>query len=194
MGNDKRGSELITNDNRDVTFHIRPGLEIYGGFPSGGGLQNYENYPTILSGNLGNETYAYHVVLLLYNTLWGNVNDITVLDGLIVQEGKADINTNIILDAKNISRQEGGGVNANSGKYQFSNTVFHNNVANTGGGIYISDADITWLSNDVMNNSAPAGKGIFCKNTICNFGISNNITGITFEGGSAIFTNDNVVK
>lgn len=194
MGNDKRGSELITNDNRDVTFHIRPGLEIYGGFPSGGGLQNYENYPTILSGNLGNGTYAYHVVLLLYNTLWGNINDITVLDGCLVQDGNADTNTSIIIDAKNISRWEGGGVNVSSGKYQVSNNIFHNNVAYTGGAIYITDAEITWLSNDVMNNSAALGTGIFSKNTICNFGINNNITGITFEGGSATFTNDNVVK
>ena len=46
----------------------------------------------------------------------------------------------------------------------------------------------------MMNNSAALGTGIFSKNAICNFGINNNITGITFEGGSATFTNDNVVK
>ena len=151
-------------------------------------------FSAILSGNLGTGTYAYHVVLLLYNTLWGNINDITVLDGCLVQDGNADTNTSIIIDAKNISRREGGGVNVSSGKYQVSNNIFHNNVAYTGGAIYITDAEITWLSNDVMNNSAALGTGIFSKNTICNFGINNNITGITFEGGSATFTNDNVVK
>lgn len=100
MGIDKRGTEMMTNDNRDVTFHIRPGIEIYGGFPSGGGIQDYENYSTILSGNLGNGMYAYHVVLLLYNSLWGNVNDITVLEGCLVQDGIADTNNSISVDAK----------------------------------------------------------------------------------------------
>lgn len=36
-------------------------------------------------------------------------------------------------------------------------------MAYAGGAVYINDAEITWLSNDVMSNSAPFGKGILVK-------------------------------
>ncbi len=91
------GVEMTTADVRDVTFHLRDGVALYGGFPNGGGTRNITANPTILSGDfIGDDTItgsgatisinnasenAYHVVL--------SVSDATttILDGFTVRGG-----------------------------------------------------------------------------------------------------------
>ena len=79
--------------NRSDTFQLVSGVQIYGGFPSGGGAMNqreWEVYETILSGDIGVSGDAsdnsYHVV-----TTSGVIGPpSTVLNGFIIKGGKAD--------------------------------------------------------------------------------------------------------
>jgi gliding motility-associated-like protein len=82
-----------TGTNRDSSFVIIRGkLKMYGGYPSGGGVRDIVNNPTILSGDIGalNDTTdnSYHVMVIT-----GNIPataDSIVVDGFTFTKGTAN--------------------------------------------------------------------------------------------------------
>ncbi len=83
-----------TSNNRLASFNIENTVTIYGGFAGNETLltqRNLGNNTTILSGNIGNPTLetdnCYHVVVCKDLS---SSNDITTLNGLIIQDGYAD--------------------------------------------------------------------------------------------------------
>ena len=78
-------------NNRAATFQLISGVEIYGGFPVGGGdfaSRDPELNPTVLSGDIGtpsnNADNSYHVVT-------GSGTDNTaLLDGFVVSDGNSN--------------------------------------------------------------------------------------------------------
>lgn len=194
MTADKRGTIVSSNDLRDVSFHLRPGIELYGGFPSGGGNRNINIYPTILSGNLGNNNNAYHVGLLDYNSFWGDVNDITILDGFIIQGGVANGTGTVLVNSHAISRQYGGGIYQHTVRSALSNNTIQSNQASNGGGIIFEYANVLLNNNFIMNNLATNGNGIYALQSICDLAANNIVYGLHFIDGNCTFSSSNIVR
>lgn len=143
-----------TTTDRGISFDITKSLQIYGGFPNGGGAtianRNPTLYPTILSGKIGpngvNNGNAYHVV-----TIRGYFTQFSIWDGLIIQDGAANGDTNVEWHWK-----RGGGIfiesyiepsslsGSTTGVLEgmtFTNCIIRNNESeHGGGGIYIRSA------------------------------------------------------
>lgn len=182
------GTNITTTDARDVTFHIRKGLSLYGGFPAGGGVRNVAANPTILSGDIGivndNIDNAYHVVL----TSLPNPLSTTLLDGFTVSQGNANGIDNISLNGQIIGRSEGGGICIRNGLNSLSNNTLTDNSADYGAGIYINDGR-TALSNTIFtgNTAANRGGGVYTylgATTLSNSVLSNN----TANYGAGVYT------
>ena len=75
---------------RDVTFHIKDGLTLIGGFSAGGLDRNWKMNKTILSGDIGvkgdSTDNAYHVMI------GGNLDEGIRVEGLFIQEGGSEWN------------------------------------------------------------------------------------------------------
>ena len=87
------------SDDRSISFHMKRGVELYGGFEgneSNASDRDWANHQTVLSGAIqkmlsyeGNQIvvhtiYSYHVVQAI------DVEDKAILDGFIIEEGRAD--------------------------------------------------------------------------------------------------------
>lgn len=122
---------------RSISFNIPNGVSLFGGFK---GVENHleernwQNYPSILSGNIGNKDTgsdnAYHVLVL------NNVDSTTLIDGFWVERGTANA-------AGNNQHQQGAGILITNTNVAFlsnpriHNCVFQYNSAIRGGGIGI---------------------------------------------------------
>ncbi len=114
------------NTNRDISFAMKNGVSILGGFAATGSPtlteRNPASFTTVLSGDIGavgdNADNSLHVV---YNP--GGLNASALLDGVVITGG-----------------------NANGNGY-FSDK-------SSGGGMYISDSSPTLINCRFMNNSA----------------------------------------
>jgi hypothetical protein len=135
---------------------LKNGVEIYGGFPSGGGdgtmaSRDPWRYTTILSGNIGNQSLTtdncYHVVT-------GSGTGLsTILDGFQITGGYAD--------GSSLNNQGGGMFNA-TGSPTLRNVVFLRNHANQFGGAMENSNSSPALQNVVFygNKSSDAGGAI----------------------------------
>jgi hypothetical protein len=146
---------FIKGDNdRNSTFQLKEGVSIYGGFVGGEtsrDQRNWENNPTILSGDLdqsgdinGNNTY--HVVIGANNA---------VLDGFTIAGGNAN----------SAWPNEGGGGMYNESSPMVTNCTFSSNSAHYGGGMcnyYHSSPTVTNCT--FSSNSADIG-GAGCTTT-----------------------------
>lgn len=172
---DLSGTRITTADPRDVTFQIPPGVQLFGGYPAGGGIRDIAANPTILSGDLngndgvsgcgetltftGNGENAYHVVLLMYETPGGRS---ALLDGLSIKGGNANGAGAVDLSGFPIQRHSGGGIFAN---YSYATlnqvTIQHNNANAYGGGIRAYAAPLTMTHCAVVENfAAQEGGGV----------------------------------
>ena len=123
---------------RTSTFQLKNGVELYGGFPRGGGTMDNRDpwrYTTILSGEIGNPDQetdnCWHVVT-------GSGTDSTaVLDGFRVTEGHAS----------GEHEEAGGGMINTAGSPTIRNAVFLRNYASKYGG-----AIANWSSSPTMEN------------------------------------------
>ncbi len=120
-----------TTTNRGISFSMKNGVAIYGGFPGMPGqegnfaVRNWVTYETILSGDIGNagdntdNTYR-----IIYNS---GLDNSAVLDGFTIR------------DANNPSSgngNQGGGMRNNNASPTIVNCTFRNNrVASNGGGV-----------------------------------------------------------
>ena len=68
-----------------VAFEMLDGVEMYGGYASGGEARDWREYATILSGDLGGEYKSDNIVTA------GDVDACTVLDGFTISDGENGI-------------------------------------------------------------------------------------------------------
>ncbi len=136
-----RGQNKKTGDRR-VSFVLKKGVGVYGGFPSGGGAWEDSDprvYMTTLSGDLlGNDPKEIVPAKLLgdatrvdnsYHVVLGSGSDPhTLLDGCIITGGNATGEPHSNYD-------KGGGVYCKSGSLMVSNCVFKGNSGMFGGGM-----------------------------------------------------------
>ena len=80
--------ETEMGEPRSATFAMANCLEIYGGYPNGGGTRDPKTFISILSGDIGNpgddSDNSYHVVVAY------DVDDTAILDGFTITKGQAD--------------------------------------------------------------------------------------------------------
>jgi len=130
-------------------------VEVYGGFPSGGGsgtfeARNWQEHETILGGNIGNplshEDNCYHVVDV------SGVRSSAVLDGFTIKHGHAD--------GGEPRFYKGGGIYNNRGAPLLKNLKIASNQAVHGGGMYNYYGSPTLESVSFISNTASNGAGI----------------------------------
>jgi predicted outer membrane repeat protein len=164
-----QGQDMSSGD-REATFTLLPGVAIYGGFPSGGGLweeRDPNTFITILSGDLldndgdpnqidliedaSRQDNSFHVIT---TDQW--VDTDTILDGFIVQAGNANIPD---------KRGNGAGLYNDSGSPIVINCIFLENscIAN-GGAIYSVDSNCLITDCILKTNVARnEGGGLYCR-------------------------------
>lgn len=121
---------------RDTSFFINSSLRVYGGFKGTETNINQRDWvanPTILSGDIGvqgdNTDNTYHVVQ------FENADSTTVLDGFIIQDGNANINTGNRDDMGSGIRNMAYGIpGTDYSSPKVSNCVIKDNYADWGGG------------------------------------------------------------
>lgn len=175
-----------------VSFELRSGVAIYGGYPDGGAqTPDPETYAAVLSGNIGDPSHydnAFHVVH------GENADQSAVLDGFTIQDGRAQ---GPWIPAPLIPSDRGGGlyiensnptlrnlhINSNSawmgggGMYLLNSSPSLENVdfwlnqfvdtgdnpIKRGGGLWIDGDSSPQLTNvNVTNNQAEYGGGLYC--------------------------------
>jgi predicted outer membrane repeat protein len=209
----------IPTDAKLNTFKLKLNIAIYGGF-SGVEInlnqRNWTNYPTILSGNIGNANLYTDNLMHVFSCEYVNLNSTTILDGLTIKAGYAVsangggiyVNQttngrfklkNCILE-ENYARGYGGALYVFNSNPIIEDCIFRNNKAYQGGGMYLyySDAIISNcnIDNNIADNfptggfSSLVGGGIYIASysspTISNNSMTNNFA--KDEGGA--FVND----
>jgi hypothetical protein len=196
MNSSKVGIEISSTNILDRTFHIRSGLEVIGGYPSGGGTYNPTLNKTILTGTgIGTATdTAYHVVFMDYHSNWGNANDTNKLIGCHIINGSAKGSGSITVNGATIERNNGGGYVNNSGRLLVSECIFDNNqAANNGGHIFSRGGRLTLHASILINGRAIDGGGSYntgTNNTIASCVFYNNFA--SDEGGGIYTTGLNL--
>jgi predicted outer membrane repeat protein len=169
-----------TDNDRTASFHLKNGVAIFGGFngtETQRSQRSLEVNRTVLSGDIGTPNdksdNSYHVVV-------GSHTDYSaVLDSFFIIAGNANVTPN----------DKGGGMYNDLGNPQIMATVFENNYATFGGGMYNgdsnSDSSGSGSSPVLMNvnflfNSATEGGGIENQ-----FASSPHLTNVFFSGNSA---------
>ncbi len=177
-----------SNTSRNISFTMKSGVAIYGGFSGHEQSKTERNYKlnkTILSGNIGNKNRSddnsYHVIL-------GSVN--SIIDGFTIADGYAD---------GQITNRYGGGLYCWG--YESStivkNTVFTNNYAEDGGAVFCFADVLSYFENVLFEgNSALLGGaaafrfGSSCELYQCAF---NNNTAASRGGAMVINYGANVI-
>lgn len=160
-----------TGSDRTVTFTLKTGVAVYGGFAGTETLLGQRKpaiYVTILSGDIGNgidvSDNSNHVVSS------GGSDNTAILDGFTITAGNANV-------LYNCYTQCGGGIYVSSGSPTLKNLVVTGNGAIDGGGMY--NAGSPTLKNLVISaNGAASGGGML------NAG-SPTLIDVTFSANSA---------
>jgi hypothetical protein len=193
---DASAVSILAAGDRDSTFILRAGVQVWGGYPASGGDDPSRNITaniTALSGDIdGDNTEsgnAYHVVLGVNIPASSG----TVLDGLTITGGNANGSGDITVFSKQVKYNNGGGVyNINSSPV-LTNVTISGNIAyvgyhnGNGGGMYNDYsspalANVTISGNDAGND----GGGIYNDHSspvLVNVLISGNKA---YSGGSGI--------
>jgi hypothetical protein len=170
--------------NRHKSFVMVSNVRIYGGF-SGNGTEtaisqrNWENNPTILSGDIdvpnNNSDNVNHVVIVA-----GNLGMAT-LDGFTITGGNANTGNSITVNRVDISSIRGGGIcfiSSNMG-ITLKNLKITGNTASSGGGMFIESNDSRFENLSFTNNTASSSGGGICSfftNLILDKGLFENNT------------------
>lgn len=183
---------------RDISFALKSGVAVYGGFPADGGDWNSRNWKinlTTLSGDIGAPG---EISDNSYNVATGDgVDAEAILDGFTISGGNANgdypygagggmYNTNASPTLKNITYSDnsaiyGGGIfNDNSGP-TLKDVTFSDNSASFGGGMCNSSSSPTLTNVTFSNNSSDSYGG-----GMDNYDSNPALTNITFSGNSAI--------
>ncbi|MBN1511116.1 MAG: hypothetical protein JXB13_03810 [Phycisphaerae bacterium] len=167
---------------RTRSFVLRDGLALYGGFAGRETRltqRRLQSNPTILSADLGQQVFAYHVVD------GSGVGPTAVLDGFVIERGYADGPTE-----ENAHR--GGGILITDGSPTIRHCVIRNNRAlvNGGGVSIIGNSAPTFKSCVFISNAAGNNGGAIqayqCGLTLTNCTVAGNRAG---AAGAGIFLN-----
>ena len=144
-------------DARNSTFTLIEDVEIYGGYPAGGGTRDPDANPTILSGDLDQDGTAANNA---YHVLWGgsSISAAVVLDGFTITAGNANGGSGI--------QKRGGGIYCDSASPQFVSCAFEGNRADIRSGAchLEGSSDPSFLDCRFISNvSALQGGAIFCE-------------------------------
>jgi hypothetical protein len=194
------GVEISTADARDVTFHVKDGVKLYGGFAGTETALNQRlitTNVTTLSGDIGTVGFvgdnAYHVVLASAASS-GGIG--VTIDGFTITGGNANSTSgSISVNSNLINRLFGGGIFIYAGTNTINNNTLLNNFSVTrAAGIYSSQGTNMISNNTLLGNATGSfGGGIytsFCTNTITNNTFLGNSAG-TNGGGVFLSTNTN---
>ncbi|MHC4675993.1 MAG: right-handed parallel beta-helix repeat-containing protein, partial [Planctomycetota bacterium] len=173
---------------REATFQLLNGVEIYGGFAGAGAPDAYEwdieLYDTILSGDLdGNDVPVYDPCDLLteptrgdnsYHVVTGSGTDANaVLDGFTITAGNANGSN---------PHDRGGGMFNSSGSPTVTNCTFTGNSSGYGGGGMYNDSSSPTVSNCTFIGNTATMNGGGMEN---NYNSTPTVTNCTFTGNSA---------
>jgi hypothetical protein len=188
----KKGTYYPDASSRDSSFIItRSGVELYGGF--GGNDTTFASrkpntYPTILSGELGNNTDAgdnsYHV-LLLVAAANRTIDTSTVIDGFTITGGNANSPFNFSAGNQTLTHNNGAGIysfgkgSGNICTPKIIGCTFKNNRAERSGGSIFNDGTSGGNSSPRISNSEFYGNSAGYS--------SNGNTDVV--GGAAVFNN-----
>jgi hypothetical protein len=193
------GTYKPTVTDRMISFILKDGVAIYGGFAgteSTRDLRNWIANPTILSGDIGvtsdNRDNSFHVVT------GTSLDSTAILDGFKIMDGNANHNfplnygggmyltthsnpTLKNLTFSNNSAEAGGGVAIFLGSNPtLTNVTFSNNSADGGGGMFNRESNPTLINVSFFNNTADNGGGLN------NYWSSSPILiNVTFSGNTA---------
>jgi hypothetical protein len=154
------GTQLA--DRRNWAFVLKEGVKIYGGF-EGTETEWPPGLPqnkTVLSGDLGTEGNARHV--LIATSITGE----TVVESLTVSAGVCTSGGTIPVGGKTITGISGGGVYTVdcTRNLKFINVTISNNTAADGGGMYNDQSSPTLKAVTISGNTATGyGGGIYNK-------------------------------
>jgi hypothetical protein len=146
----------------DAAFILREGVQVWGGYPAGGGdSRNVTANETILSGDINdsntvNSGDAYHVVLAVDLPPTSG----TVLDGLTIKGGNADgFGSNPLVGSATVYSGSGGGMYNFNANPVLINVTISGNRANGGGGMYNGDSSPVLVNVKISGNDAGGGGG-----------------------------------
>jgi predicted outer membrane repeat protein len=165
---------------RNVSFELKPGVTIEGGYPAGGGERNPGAFKTILSGDIGigddNSDNSYRVVTstLSVNDGLGNVANYSAsIDGVTITAG----NANGWAEQK---PSTGGGMYVEGGQLSLVNVTFSDNFAQSGGGGLATYRGSPTLTGVTFSGNRAGGNG----GGIRFDGYQLKLTNVTFVGNS----------
>lgn len=132
----RTAQQISSTDNEDKLFHVRSGVELYGGYTSGGGVRDPYANPTILDGKgvggVTNDT-AYHVLHTDSSSYWGATNDTTIIDGFTIQHARTTSSSSLI----SASTVRGGALYLHGGTNVITSCIVKNSYGYNGvSGIY----------------------------------------------------------
>ncbi|GAB3984549.1 hypothetical protein GCM10028806_59690 [Spirosoma terrae] len=157
------------NTDQSVSFSMKNGVAIYGGFANSGSPvlaeRNPTTFATVLSGDIGepnnNGDNSYHVISNDGNEL----NATAVLDGFVVTGGNGG--------------DYGGGMYNSGSSPSVANCVFQGNTASEGGGLYNTSSSPTLNNCVFQTNTASVGGGMSNDNS------SPTLTGCSFRNNQS---------
>ncbi len=150
------------NGDRANAFVLVKNVQIFGGF-SGNETsveeRDWQNNPSILSGNIGNEDdpydNVYHIIIAA-----GNMQE-ALLDGFTLTEGRGDgsIFGGPVVNGFEIN-SGGGAINTNATSVLFRNLIVDNNLGYWGGQIYNYQSSPTFENMEIINGWSFWGGGV----------------------------------
>lgn len=169
-----------SNTDRSISFNLPTGVSLYGGFNGVETLVSQRNLltsNTILSGNIGNNGIStdnsHHVIRAI------GVNNSTVIDGFIIQDGYADDATQI-----------GGGILIDSGSPTIRNCNLMTNfaISNGGGLASVNGSIINLLNTKLTSNTSGSSnaRAIYNLNSTASFNNIEVTDPLIGTGGSSI--------
>jgi len=172
---------------RDVSFVLKSGVKVYGGFAGNETLLSQRNTVanvTILSGDLGTVNTitdnAYHVVISVNN----DAN--TLLDGVSVTNGYASGSGVVFIDGQTITRNIGAGIFLRGSSLVLNDVkIYNNRSSGSGSGLYIRNSSPSFNNADVSSNSVISSAAGGCLYAI---GATDTLTTVTFQ--NSVFSNN----
>jgi gliding motility-associated-like protein len=151
----------ITGTGSNASFVPVKDVAVYGGFLGNETTQDardLNNNLTVLSGNIGlendNNDNAYHVLICS-----GDLGTAT-MDGFIINAGNASTLSTNDVNGYVIDNTKGGGLYVVNSHITFSHLYVNLNIANTGGGVFVTGNSVLSLqTGGVSSNAGTGGHG-----------------------------------
>ncbi len=179
-----------SSGNRNSSFRIRAGIEIYGGFI---GVETDRDLrlgafdQTVLSGDIGTlddmSDNSYNVVDVRNN----GVEPCTI-DGFLISNGNAN-------HPSTSRRQRGGGISVRNSNASIQNCSVSNNAAlDNGAGIYVFKSDASIENVAIANNAADQhGGGLFVNRSEVNVGYTSFNDNFALSNGGGMYVNRSTI-